>query len=115
MLNLSDWKSITDIAESVAKIVAVAIGGVWVYYRFVRTREDYPKVNFAVGLEFVGVHNYRWLTEVVAEVENRGLVEHEIHNFRFELFYLSNNDDLEQSRTPKRPQTVIPRLITEGH
>jgi hypothetical protein len=86
-----------------------------VYYRFVRTRENHPKVSFDVGLAFVGVHRGQWLTEVVAEIENRGLVEHEVHNFKFEVLYLRGDEQLQESQESDRQQIIIPTRLKAGY
>lgn len=81
--------------ESIATVVALLIGGVWTYQRFVRTRESHPKIEFSVDVTFVVKQRGNWLAEAIAVVENKGLVRHDIVTFTFDIRYLLPTDSIE--------------------
>ena len=62
--------------QSVATLSAIIIGGVWAYFRFYKQREHSLRPEFTVNVEFIGLQNNKWLIEVIALVENKGLVLH---------------------------------------
>src|SRR5688572_30651737 len=81
--------------ESFATVLALLIGGVWTYQRFVRTRESHPKIEFSVDVTFVVKQGGKWLSEAIALVENKGLVRHDIVQFTFSIRYLLPTDPIE--------------------
>lgn len=94
-----------------ATTLAVIIGGIWTYRRFVRTREAHPKIEFNVDVVFV--HNQRgfWVVEAVAFIENKGFVRHSIKEFTFDVRYTLPSDGIEE----KAPFLVfVPHKACEG-
>src|SRR5438132_3184136 len=90
-----DWNLIekgTAAAESAVTAAAILAGGFWTYRRFIRQQEDFPHIQFAVDVNFVGVQDGSWLLEVVALVENKGKVRHTVKKFDFDLRYLKPGD-----------------------
>lgn len=78
--------------SSLATVVALAIGGAWAYRRFIRTREACPKIEFTVDAGFVHKQNGFWIIELLACIENKGLVQHRISQFTFRLRYTLASD-----------------------
>jgi hypothetical protein len=74
--------------------IAVIIGGIWTYQRFIRQRDDYPHIEFSVDINFVGEQDGFWLTELIARFENKGKVQHRISDFKFDLFALYAEDKI---------------------
>lgn len=84
---------IFEAIESVVTVFAIAIGGIWAYIRFSRTREDHPKIQMDLDLEFIGIEGNRIIIECQATIENKGIVRHEISEFTFDLLHFSPNDE----------------------
>ena len=67
-MSLDDWKNVFSIVQSGATVVALAVGGLWAYTKFVYRREREPRAEFDVDLSFVGVQDNRRLVEVMASL-----------------------------------------------
>ena len=111
-----DWEKIALIINSLsslATILALIIGGIWAYLRFVRQVEYFPHIEFGVDIQFVGLQNSEWLVELQALINNKGSVRHEIHDFQFDLRYLKKSDKLQDGDEKIGHQTFIPHLLKE--
>jgi hypothetical protein len=97
--------------SSIATTLALIVGGIWTYRRFVRTREAYPKIEFTVDLAFVRKQGGFWVVEAIANMENKGLVRHSIRKFTFDLRYMLPSDAVEVSAPFL---AVVPHKASEG-
>jgi hypothetical protein len=85
--------SFNDIAVGISACITgigVLVGGGWAFWRFALGRERYPKIQFNLDLRVVSHGHDHLVVEVVAIVENKGLVRHWLHGFEFDLLYLPN-------------------------
>ena len=73
-------------------MLALIIGGLWAYIKFVYRREQEPRAEFDVDLNFVGIQNNHWLIEASAYVENKGSVRHPVRNFKMDIHYLLKDE-----------------------
>jgi hypothetical protein len=80
--------------ESIVKIIAIIIGAIWVYFKFIRTRENHPKIEFNVDVKLLGRQDGKILIEVLAELENKGLVRHLIKKFSCNVLILKSTDSV---------------------
>ncbi|HWB23942.1 MAG TPA: hypothetical protein VG738_00615 [Chitinophagaceae bacterium] len=87
-MDSSPFKNTVDIIESLVKSAGVIIGAVWVYLKFIRTRENFPKIEFNVDLRVVGRQDEKIIIEVIANLENKGLVRHWINDFTCDVLIL---------------------------
>src|SRR5882762_5229613 len=78
----------SEILTNVLTSIAILVGGGWTFWRFVLLRERFPKIEFNVDLNVVGVQDDKYIVEVIAVVENKGLVRQYLRELRFDLFYL---------------------------
>jgi hypothetical protein len=101
-------------ASSLATFLAVVIGGVWAYVKFVRRREHAPRVDFTVEVGFVGEQREHWLVDIQAFVNNEGLVRHTFRVFDFELRCLYDEDAVLDGGDEIGGQTLIPHLLRHG-
>jgi len=97
--------------SSIATILALIVGGIWTYRRFVRTREAFPKIEFTVDVAFVHKQAGFWVIEAIANLENKGLVRHSVTKFTFDLRYMLPSDAVEE-RAPFL--VVVPHKACEG-
>ena len=93
--------------------LAIIAGGAWAFWRYVYQGDFKRRVSFAVDVNFVTVHRDAWLVELVAKVDNKGLVSHKITSFEFKLRCINPEDGLEES-TKANGQTDIPHKLKEG-
>ncbi|MEJ2363659.1 MAG: hypothetical protein P8075_01955 [Deltaproteobacteria bacterium] len=96
-MNFEKLSQLAASIESIATVIALVLGGLWAYRRFVRQREDYPHIDFRVDLRFVGLHSGSWVVEIIAWLENKGRVQHKISKFTFDLRYLIDSDKLQRA------------------
>lgn len=97
--------------ESVVTILAIIIGGIWTYRRFIRQREDHALIDFSVDIVFHSKLKDWWIVEVVAYIENKGKVQHKIELFEFELASLNFSDNVEITEE-FGGQVHFPNIIT---
>jgi hypothetical protein len=96
-MNLSGWKDIVAIVESVVKISAIAVGGLWAYSRFVLYRERWAIIEAIADIQFLGKHGVCWIVELSTCIENKGKAQLRINSdtFKFDCRILQTNDSLE--------------------
>ncbi len=112
-MDLSQLSFLLGSIESLATVIALIVGGLWAYRRFVRQREDYPHIDFTVDLKFVAVHGDSWIVEIIACLENKGCVQHQISDFDFDLRYLEHSDEL-QLADRFGGQVLFPHKAAQG-
>lgn len=81
----STW--VTVVKDS-ATTLAIILGGVWALWKYVLRRESRAKIQFSLDLNLVARLDDKWIVEAIAVVENKGLVRHNVRDFRFDLHYL---------------------------
>lgn len=105
---------VLSVIQSLVTTGGVIIGGVWAYLKFVKRREDYPHIEFTVEIEFVGTQKDEWMVELLAFVENKGLVPHLIKTFEFDLRCMYEEDEITEGDKTINYQTLIPHFLKEG-
>jgi hypothetical protein len=113
-LTLDEFKTLADIAESVATVLALTVGASWAYLRFHREREGRAKIDLTVDIDFLGTQNGKWLVHLVAQVSNGGKVRHWIRDFRFRLRALPAGSDPSDGDETICEQVVFPDLLKRG-
>ena len=68
--------------------LGVLVGGGWALWRFVLRRERHPKIQFDLEVRLISRAHDHLIVEVIAIVQNKGLVRHLLRDFRFDLLYL---------------------------
>lgn len=89
-------------------------GGWWAYEKFVRRDEHFPRVQFSVDIGFVGIQADRWLVEVIASLENKGVVPVRICEFAFDLRYMVPEDPVKDGPEEINGQVCIPHKARAG-
>jgi hypothetical protein len=98
-MDLSNIKDLADTVESVATVVALAVGGYWTYARFIRQRDDYAFIEFTLDMNFIGQQDGKWIVELIAYLENKGKVQHTFSDLSFDLEALYQGDRVEPNET----------------
>ena len=97
-------KNIFDAIQAITTSLAIIIGGIWTYFRFIRHRESCSKVSFDVDVRYIKKINKAWIVELIALIENKSLVRHKIvtSDFTFSLRYLTGEDQLLNEQIGKK-------------
>lgn len=111
---MAGWTELIGGVESVVKTIALLIGGGWAFWRYVYQGEFKRRVEFNVDVNFVSVHRDVWLVELVASVENKGLVTHQIMGFSFKLRCIFPEDGVMDTGKKANFQTDFPHKLKEG-
>jgi hypothetical protein len=93
--------------------VALIVGGMWAFVRFVLHWELFPRINMSVGVNFVGRLEAGWMVEVIARVTNSGMVPHTVTALDFELRGIKYDDELIDGSPAIREQLYFKNLIRE--
>ena len=110
-----DIKDLATTLQSLATVVAVAVGGFWTYRRFVHMREDMPHLEYDVDVVFIGSFGGHWLVELVASVQNKGAVRHVVRDLLFEVRSINESDSMPLSvGEPKHHLVHFGHLLVEG-
>jgi hypothetical protein len=73
-----DWKAQLGMFASIAQIIAIVVGGVWVYFNFIRRRTFNRRGELNVDLSVVEGAHHR-LVQVTILFENTGLAVIRLH------------------------------------
>jgi len=112
-MTLEEWKNLASTLQSFATIASFIIGGIWVYWKFIRQQEKYPNIEFLADIDFIGIQDDWWVVEIIATVDNKGKTQHKMNEFKFDLNAIYTEDQVNVS--PKwGGQVNFPRLLAEG-
>ena len=70
-MTLEEWKSVVGLAESFAKIAALAVGGSWTYLLFVKKRTAFPRAEVAHTCAAYPIDGQRSVLRVTLTVKNK--------------------------------------------
>jgi hypothetical protein len=108
-------KDNTEIVKNILTSIAILVGGGWTFWRFVLQREGNSKIQFNVDLKVIGVHKDKFIVEVIAMVENKGLVRHYVNDFRFDLLYLSDKQDIVEGDESINKQVLFEKIVSKRY
>lgn len=112
-LTLADLKDVTSIVQSFVTALALIIGGVWAYRRYVVEENRFPHIETSAEINFVGLHGDYWIVELRAVLNNKGKVQHKIAKFGFDLNALFSGDNVDPS-SEWGGQINFPHEIAKG-
>lgn len=114
MMWLKEHKEAIGAIKDLATALALALGGVWAFQRFVIRREFASQVEFTVNVEFIGMHDDSWIVNVVANLNNKAGSRLRVSQFGFDLRALDRKDQLVQGGDDINGQTWFPTKLKEG-
>jgi hypothetical protein len=97
-----------------ATLIATIIAGWWGIVSWRKRNELFPRVYFEVSANFVGRHREKLVTEIVAVLENKGIVPLKIKHFGFKVRALTKDDALVLGDEKIRKQLLFPHVVAEG-
>src|SRR5688500_2881478 len=108
------WSEAFEWIGKVATGIAALAGGYWAVVKWLRQDELFPRVDFEVSANFVGLQGEHVVTELVAVLDNKGQVPLKIRNFTFILRGLSRSASVEKGSSEIRGQLLFPVVLGEG-
>jgi hypothetical protein len=72
LYSLTEVKDFFGILQSFATIIAMIIGGIWTYRKFIKQRLLYPRINLSMSIDFMSVSQTHNLIHVAIFHENKG-------------------------------------------
>lgn len=112
-MTLEAFNNLTGSLESLATIAALSVGAYWTYQRFIKQRENFAFIEFTVDIAFVGRQGDWWIVELLANLENKGKVQHRFSDLSFDLASLSIGEGLERS-DEFNGQACFPGTVAKG-
>lgn len=112
-MDISDFKALAESLEATVTALAIIIGGIWALRRYVFEKEGFPRIEFIVDAEFIGVQQNEWVVEILGLLRNQGSVLHQINRFQFSVRALSDTDLLQDGKDI-RGQLVFPHKIIKS-
>jgi hypothetical protein len=97
LMTLADCKDIAAIFQSTITPVALIVGGIWAYRRYVIEAKNLAHIETSADIIFVGQQGDFWIVELLAILNNRGNVQHKIEKFAFDLNAIFSDDPIEVS------------------
>lgn len=107
----------TDFFELVGKVttvIATIAAGWWAILSWRKKNELFPRVYFEVSVNFIGWHQGEIVAEVVATLENKGIVPLKIKHFGFKVRALMQCDAPVPGDETIRKQLLFPHIVAEG-
>jgi hypothetical protein len=77
-------------------------------------QEEFWRIEFTVDVAFVGIQEGKWLVEVIAVLENKGVVPTKLCKLTFDLRCLHGSDPIEDGPADINQQTNIPRVLIKS-
>jgi len=108
---------VSSLFELIGKAVtgAAALAGAWwAFEKWLKRDEHFPRMFFEVTAAFLGVQDGQHVVEVVATLENKGVVPLKIKNFGFILRGLRASSQLKRGDQSVRGQLLFPDVLAEG-
>jgi hypothetical protein len=91
-----DWSHLFEYLGKAVSTAAAVAGAWWAIEKWRKRYEHFPRVYFEVAVNFIGIKDEQILVELVATLENRGVVPLKIRNFTFKLLGIKESDTLER-------------------
>jgi hypothetical protein len=80
-----------DIIYKLVTMLAIVLAGFWTLFRFGISREQYPKLQFNLSMNQLGMSRDKRIVEFVAVISNKGIARQKIHNFTFNILTFDDN------------------------
>jgi len=98
---------ISEILKNILTCLAIIIGAVWTFWRFILNGDGNPKIQFDIDLRIVGRQDSKILIEAIAIVHNKGQVRHLIRNFFLDVLILKKDEPIINGDTSINYQILL--------
>lgn len=111
---LGSFLTFSEVFKNIVTALAVLVGGVWAWYRFVLKREKYSKIEMTPDLAVLGTQNDYYIIELTVICENKGEVREEVGDFTFTLLTLDDTSPVEKGGEAILNELAFNKCISKG-
>ena len=104
---------ITPFIKSLSALLAV-LGGLWAIYKFYIRDEHFPRIQFDVEINFIGKEKDQHIIEIIAYLENKGVVPIKLTELEFSLRGLKHGEELVEGNENINKQLFLPHKVKEA-
>ncbi len=98
----------SEITKNILEGIAILGAATWTIFRFGIFRERYAKIEFNLDCRYIGSTGDSHLIELIAVVENKGLVRQNIRHWTFDLLLFKNDAEIDESSEKINFQVSFP-------
>ena len=110
---MDNSNEILKIVPAYLQVIAIFVAGIWAYWKFIYQREKEPAADIDIDIRFVSIQNDKWIIEVTACLENKGLVRLTHNSFQVSIRYLVSGDKIEDGNKKINYQLNCAKTIDE--
>ena len=111
---MMSWTGFFEVVGQITTLLVAVAAAWWGFERWRRRDEHFPRIELEVSARFIGIHQNRMITEIVATLENKGVVPLRYKSFTFKVRGISRSDQLTHGDERIRYQLLFPHLLAEG-
>jgi hypothetical protein len=104
-----------ELLGKAATTVAAFAGAWWAIEKWRKRDEHFPRVFFEVSANYLGAKDQQIVVELVATLENKGVVPLKIRNFSLKLLGLKTTDPLIPGGKAIRGQLFFPHVLVKSY
>lgn len=112
---MMEWTKFFEVFGKVISFIAAFAGGLWAFEKWRKRDEHFPRVYFEVGVNFIGNKDGQVVVELLATLENKGVVPLKIRQFTFKLLGIKDEDHIVRGGKEIREQLQFKHILEEGH
>lgn len=109
-----EWSHLFELLGKTVSVLAAIAGAWWAIEKWRKRDEHFPRIEFEVGVNFVGSKDGQLVVELFGTLDNKGVVPLKIRNFTFKLMGLKETDELRRGDDDIRRQLRFPHLLEQG-
>ena len=94
---LGDFGHAASGVSAIVTAVALLVGAVWAYMRFVREEQNHSHIAFTADINFICKQQGYWVVELSRLSRTEARLPIDFADFDFDLFALMHEDDVELS------------------
>lgn len=109
-----DWSALFEVLGRAVTAFAAVAGAWWAVEKWRARDEHFPRIYFEVSVNFLGYKDEQMVVELIATLENKGVVPLRVRNFAFRLRGLKKTDPLTRGGKEIRGQLQFPHVLEDG-
>lgn len=101
------------IGKATAAIVPLA-GAIWAIRKWLKKEELFPRIVFNIDAEVIGEQDNKIILDIIATIENKGMVPLKIKEFNYELTGIKRDESLTKNHSDVQHQLDFPHKLDSG-
>jgi len=102
---IKDW---SEIIKNILETIAILGAATWTIFRFGIFRERFAKIEFNLDCRYIGSTKDGHIIELLAVIENKGLVRQLIKEWTFDLLLFKESEILDETEASINYQVKFP-------